>query len=66
MNKECNKKICYNCKHHKYNNEVSTTMCNAPQNNKTYFDYNKVKGLFYTSKCPFKELEDNGEYLYWN
>lgn len=63
---ENKKTMCYNCIHHKYNKEISLTECNAPQNNKNYWGYSKVKDLFYTDGCPFKGLDENGEYLYWN
>ena len=61
-----NKTMCYNCIHHRFNKDASLTECKSPQNDEKYWNYSKVKDLFYTDNCPFKELEKNGEYLYWN
>lgn len=58
--------ICYNCTHHKYNTFNKITECVAPQNDKNYCEFDKVKNLLYTDKCPFKTYDEDREYLYWN
>ena len=58
--------MCFNCKYRTYNSDRGVTECLIPQEQKDcYFThwkqhYNDVDG------CPFKELEEGGEYTYWN
>lgn len=63
----CNidKERCFNCKHRSYNIMRNETECLIPKQQKESYFSMWAKHNDENSSCPFKELEDGGEYTYW-
>ena len=63
-NKE--KQLCYNCKYRTYNGESGIIECLIPKEQKECYFTHWKQHYNYADGCPFKELEEDGEYAYWN
>ena len=59
------KQMCFNCKHRIFNVESCVTECSIPKEEKNSYFTKWVKHYNDADWCPFKELEDGGEYSYW-
>ena len=58
--------LCYNCKYRSYNGESGITECLISNEQKECYFTHWSERYNDVDWCPFKELEDGGEYTYWH
>ena len=63
--KKNNKQVCFNCKYRTYNSDRGTTECSITKERKDNYFTQWVQRHGEFECCPFKRLDDGGEYTYW-
>lgn len=65
MVKKGNKQICFNCRYRIYNIDSGSTECSISEERRDKYFTQWVVRCSESESCPFKRLDDGGEYIYW-
>lgn len=63
--KNKDKQMCFNCKYRTYNSESGVTECLISKEQRDSYLNQWSERYGDADGCPFKKLDDGGEFTYW-